>query len=638
MLRIDYETLSPVDLKKTGLHIYADHPETDAWCMGYAFDDEEVQIWIAGEELPERIRKHVEDGGLVGAWNATFELQIWNKIMVPRYGWPVLAPKQCRCTMMMSGAMSLPLGLDQAAEAIGLDHKKDKKGYMDMLRMSKPRKTIVDEDTGEITYTWWNEPERMERLYSYCKQDVAVERAMAKKLKPLSRFEQNLWRLDQKINNRGVPMDIASVKAMQAWAGEERGRLNIRMKEVSGGAVKSCSDVVGLTTFAGVTSVAKAQLAEDISSMKKGPKRLALKLRREFAKTSVKKLEAILIGTSVDQRMRGIFQMYGAISTGRWGGRRVQPQNLTRPAYGVEHEEIERRIAELDFSSLQDVADCLRALFAAPEGEAFVCADFSSIEAMVIAWFSNQEDVLEVFRRGEDIYKHTATGLFPWVDYDEVNSEQRQLGKVACLALGFQGAVGAFNSMASNYGVSLPDQQVKNIVRKWRESNGRIVDFWYHMERGATKAITRKGTVVEVGMVSFEHRHGHLWMTIPSGRKLCFPLAKVSIVHRPWGSGLGITYMGLNRVHGVERLNTYGGKLVENCVQATARDILAEAIFRVERAGYAVVMHVHDELVAELPDGGSLEEFSSLMAHKPDWAKNIPLAAHGWVGRRYRKD
>lgn len=625
-LRVDFETRSTIDLPKRGVHIYADDPNTDAWCMAYAFDDEPVELWVMGEDLPVNIREHIQGGGLLGAWNASFELAIWNNIMVPRHNWPRLSPEQCRCTMMMAGAMSLPLGLDRCAQAISLDIRKDQPGYSLMLRMSKPRKLDP--------LTWWDVPARLEKLHAYCKQDVEVERKIARKLKPLSDKEQALWVLDQEINNRGVPVDLPAVRDLIIWCAEERTRLDKAMSKLTKGRVKNCSDLVGLKAFTGAESVAKEPLNKLIE-LRDGPVQEALILRRDFAKTSTKKLNAFDTGTMDDGMMRGIFQFYGAVSTGRWAGRRVQPQNFPRPT--CKQPEIERRISERDMTSLQDVADCLRAMIAATEGQQLVCADFSAIEARALAWLAGEKKVLQAFLDELDLYKVAAAGIYG-VDYEDVSGDQRQVGKVATLALGYQGAKGAFNAMASGYGVKLKDSQVEKIVAAWREDNPKIVDYWYALERAAMKAIKNPGKKTKVGRTIFQFHHGHLWMKIPSGRIMCFPKAIIKTIDKPWGKGEAITYMGENTyTHKVERLSTYGGKICENITQAVARDLLAEALVRVEAAGYKVIMHIHDEAVAYLHEGGSLKEFESVMAETPAWADGLPLAAEGWVGRRYRK-
>jgi len=621
-LRIDFETRATVDLVARGIDIYADDPNTDAWCMGWAFNDEPVQMWRMGEPLPSQVREHVEAGGLVGAWNAAFELGIWNRVMVERHGWPRLRPEQCRCTMVMAAAMSLPLSLDKCAKALSLDITKDMPGHRLMMRVSKPRTTEP--------LIWWDDEDRLRRLEEYCAQDVEVERRIARKLLPLSATEQELWVLDQTINQRGVPVDLASVEWLIDWCKQERKRLNKQMFKVTGGQVRDCSDVAGLARYAGVQSVAKAALEEHLKSAT-GKIAAALQLRQEFAKTSTKKLEAFRRGTMPDGRMRGIFQFYGAESTGRWAGRRVQPQNMPRPTCG--QDEIERRLRERDFRSLRDVSDCLRAMIAAPQ---LVCADFSAIEARVLAWLSGQEDVLDVFREGGDLYKHAASGIYS-VTYGDVDKDQRQIGKVAVLALGYQGAVGAFNAMAQSYGVVLPKPKIERIVKGWRDANPKTVQWWADLENGAERAIRKRGKRIVAGGIPFRHAKGHLWLKLPSGRMLCFPRAKIGSVEKPWGTADGIKYVGENSyTRKVEWLTTYGGKIAENITQAVARDLLAAAMVRVEAAGHEVVMHVHDELVA-VKDGADLKEFEQLMAEAPEWAAGLPLAAEGWIGERYRK-
>ena len=629
ILRGDFETRATVDLPKQGVNIYAAHPDTDAWCLGYAFNYEPVEIWVMGEPCPERVRKHIEAGGLFSAWNAHFEIAIWNQIMVPRYGWPVLDVRQCRCSMMMAAAMSLPLGLDKAAQALGLKTAKDMAGHRLMMQVSRPRK--INEDG---TIVWWDDVSRRTRLYAYCKRDVEAERAAAAKLRPLRASEAELYVLDYEINQRGVPVDLKNVRYLMNWCDNERTRLDKEMRRVTKQQVKSCSDLFGLKTFTQVESVAKAPLGKAINRAT-GRVQEALILRREFAKTSTKKLEAFDRGTMSDGRMRGIFQMYGAESTGRWSGRRVQPQNFPRPT--CDQDEIERRINERDPGSLRGVSDCLRAMIAAPKSETLVCADFSSIEACGLAWMAGQENILEALIEGRDLYKIAAGDIYGKA-YDDVTKDQRQVGKVAVLALGYQGAKGAFNAMATGYGVKMKDEQVERIVKNWREANSHIVNWWYDLNRTALRAINTPGKKVTIGRAVFRHKHGHLWITLPSGRQLCFPKCRIGGVDKPWGREEGIIYKGENSfTHKVEWLSTYGGKIAENIVQALCRDLLAEAMVRVEAAGYRIVMHVHDEIVAMLHDGGSLEEFEEIMAEVPAWAEGMPIGAEGWTGARYRK-
>lgn len=340
-LHTDFESRSTIDLRTAGLDNYARHPTTDAWCMAFAFGDESVDLWAMGQRLPDRVRRHVESGGLVLAHNAAFELAIWNCIMVPRYGWPVLRPEQVRCTMAMAYAMGLPGALDNAAAAVGLEHQKDKKGYRLMLQMCRPRGFAPDGSP-----IWWDDPDKLEKLYDYCRQDVWTERELAHRLLPLSDSEQDLWLLDQRINNRGVMIDMGAVKAAMEIVQAEQDRLNARMREVTDGFVGACTQATALARWLRkkgvvVEGVAKAHVLDALDAEGLPSEcREALLLRQEAAKSSTAKLRAMREAVSADGRLRGMFQYHGA-HTGRWAGRRVQLQNIPRwpKDFGVEDAE-----------------------------------------------------------------------------------------------------------------------------------------------------------------------------------------------------------------------------------------------------------------------------------------------------------
>lgn len=347
MLHIDFETRSTVDLRKRGLHVYATHPTTDVWCMAWSLDEDEV-----GLVTPDRFTDgksdplpYIRNGVTVMAHNAAFELAIWNHIMVPRYGWPKLDVRQVRCTMAMAYAMSLPGALDKAAAAVGLDMRKDLAGHRLMLQMAKPKK-VHDDGTIE----WWDEPEKLERLYEYCRQDVRVERELEKRLLPLSDSEQDMWCIDQRINNRGVYVDLRAVQAAIAVVEYEQRRLNDAIFDATLGRVSTCSQVAKIREWleqqgVDVPSLAKADVTEALE-LPDLPKhcRHVLRLRQEAGRTSTAKLKAMVNAASEDGRVRGALQ-YHAAGTGRWGGRRVQPQNLPRPT--IEQAEIERALKVL---------------------------------------------------------------------------------------------------------------------------------------------------------------------------------------------------------------------------------------------------------------------------------------------------
>lgn len=348
-LHIDFETRSTVDLKTAGAHAYAEDASTDVWCMAYCFDDGPVHIHIPQMGHPEGLLPHtdftdyVRDGGIVVAHNAAFELAIWNRLMVPRYGWPKLDPRQVRCTMAMAMAMSLPASLENAAAAVGLDIGKDMDGRKLMLQMARPRATMNDG-----TLVWWDDEARRERLYAYCRQDVQVERQLEKRLLALVPDEQALWALDMEINDRGIQVDLPTIDKMLRAVEREKARLDRNMAKVTGGRVTACTQVGELEAWISEQGVEVDGLAKaDVTALLDRPTlppavRAALRLRREGARSSVAKLKAMRQGVCADGRARGILQ-YHAASTGRWGGRRLQPQNFPRPALG--QDEIERVVA-----------------------------------------------------------------------------------------------------------------------------------------------------------------------------------------------------------------------------------------------------------------------------------------------------
>lgn len=350
-LHIDFETRSACDLKAAGLDNYAKHPSTDAWCMAYAFDNEDVELWAptgfyhcsdGGWVTLDKVFAHVKAGGTVIAHNASFELAIWNNVMVPRYGWPKLNPEQCRCTMAMAYAMALPGALDNAAAAVGIGHRKDQAGSRLMMQMCRPRSTNPDG-----TYVWWDEPDKRQALYEYCKQDVRVERDLEKRLMPLSADEQALWVLDQKINDRGVYIDREAVEGAIRVVQAETDRLNAEMRAATDNFVGFCTETARITKWVqrqgvAIEGIAKADVLDALADVDTPPhvKRVLL-LRQEAGKSSTAKLRKMIESASSDNRLRGMLQYHGA-GTGRWAGRKVQLHNMPRPK--IEQEEIEAAI------------------------------------------------------------------------------------------------------------------------------------------------------------------------------------------------------------------------------------------------------------------------------------------------------
>lgn len=689
VLHLDFETYSDLDLVATGLHIYARGRHTDLWCAAFAFNEEPVQLWLPGQTVPERLFNHIEKGGDVWAHNASFEQEICNNVATRKYGWPWIYPDQLTCTMAMAYAMGLPGTLEKAAAALGVKEQKDMEGSRLMKQMCRPR--TIDPQSGQIT--WWNEADKVKRLSDYCVQDVHVERAIGRRMMKLSPYEKRVWLLDQKINSRGVTVDVPALMAATIMVEKEKDRLNREMRHVSHNQIATCQAVQQIKNFIkenshlkDLDSLAKQDVVE-LLGQKDLPERCVrvLELRQEAGKATAAKLEPMLSGAgSTDHRLRGCFQYSGA-NTRRWAGRRVQLHNLKRPKIsqdiindvltrlpkGMTSEEIDM----LYGSPLSVLSDCVRGFIRSAADHYLLANDFNAIEARVLAWLSGEEPVLETFRKDQDVYKLAAAIIFG-VSIQNVFEWQRQVGKVAILALGYGGGVGAFKTMAKGYGVSvapaLPalwaraDQSEREWVLQsyeqnkkryepitqeefvasdliktfWRKANPNIVSYWRGLEQAAMRAVLHPKEKVQCRSVSYLLNGSFLWCKLPSGGVICYPYPEIKSTTTPWGETKNaLTYMAEDgQTKQWLRFKTYGGSLAENITQAVARDLLADAMLRLEDKGYPVVVHVHDEIVCEMLAGkGDLDEASKVMCELPVWAKGLPVKAGGWIGTRYRK-
>jgi len=666
---LDLETRSSCDLKACGLDVYSKDPTTDVHCAAYAFDDEPVQIWTAAQPCPERLRQHIEAGGLVYAHNAAFEIALTNEVLAKRHDWPTLKPEQCRCTMCMAYAMALPGSLENAAPAVGLTERKDGLGKRVMLKLCKPN--VNDE-----FWTPETAPEDFRKLYAYCKTDVEVERALHHRLMELSEQEQAVWTLDHKINQNGILVDLVAIDKALALVAQEKTRLDGEILKVTGGVVGSCTEVQLLVKWiksqgVKITGLAKADVLDALGGDDLPPQvRNALELRKEAAKSSTAKLVAMRDRAAGDGRVRGIHQYHGA-STGRWAGRGVQTQNLPRCRPGIKPQDVEDIIAHLDSRDYVDtfygptldaLSDSLRGMIIAPPSKDLVAVDFSNVEGRVLAWLAGENWKLEAFKKfdrgvGPDIYKLAYSRSFG-IPVNEVTKEQRQIGKVMELALGYGGGVGAFQSMAKNYNVHFTDEQADQIKVAWRKAHPRIVAYWSELEAALYTLTSGRPMTVGLGYgpgrsVTFKKAGSFLWCQLPSKRVLCYPYPEIREVTTPWGEDKdALTYMTV--VSNVKakiladpsasgtwkRISTYGGSLAENVTQAVARDILAEAMLRLDQQGAKIVAHVHDEAVIEIAHDApedALKRIEAIFAEAPSWAVGLPLAAAGFRAKRYQK-
>nr|WP_068432507.1 DNA polymerase [Magnetospirillum sp. XM-1]CUW38818.1 Putative Phage-like DNA polymerase\ len=664
-LHFDIETRGAVDLRKTGVYVYAQDPSTAVWCACYAFGDEPVQVWVEGQPCPPRIVEHVLAGGAIYAHNAAFERILWEFVLGPKYGWPVPKLEQFFCTMAMASVMALPRGLGDAAKALGLDVQKDDAGRRVMLQMCKPRNNAAVRATGDAPI-WWNSAEKLEKLIAYCKIDVEVERALTQRLKPLSDEERAIYLLDQKLNDRGVLVDMAAVKAASVVVEATAAKLNKELAKLTRHAVTSASQVAKMVAWLREQGVQAEKLdkqtvgdliEEDEDLVVMGDPnamppvaRRVLEIRREAAKSSTAKLAAFAGRTCADGRMRANLLYHGA-STGRWSGQGAQLQNLPRPSLKPKQQEFALGLFADHSPELVDllvgppmsvVSDCLRGIIVAPEGMELMACDFSNIEGRVVAWLAGQNDLVELFRSGGKIYEEMAGFI-----YDKPASEitkdgiERQLGKTAVLGCGYGMGAAKFQATCEKQGIGIDDDLAKLAVAKYREKNDRIVAFWYDIEDAAIEAVRNPGQPVKHRHITYGFDGKYLRCLLPSGRKLWYARPRIEMDEKFFGKE-GLTYLGVNSLTkkwGVQR--TYGGRLVENITQAVARCLLASAMLRLEAAGYRSVLTVHDEIVAEVPEGwGSVSEMERLMSEVPAWAqvgRVLPVAAEGWRGKRYRK-
>lgn len=634
LMGIDIETYSSVPLPRCGVYRYCDAPDFEILLFSYALDDEPVQTidLASGETLPKEVVSALEDPGIIKvAYNAQFE-----RVCLSRYLGHWLDPHQWRCTMVMAAYLTLPGRLADAAVALGTTEKKMEEGK-DLIRYfsvpCKPTKT----NGGRTRNLPADAPEKWAVYKQYNAQDVETERAIRKALEkyPLPEREWAYYALDQQINDRGVRVDRLLVK--QAM------RVDQAFSEQ---AFQRAQELTGLENPGSVNQL-KAWLADQNMPMESLAKKLVqekakdaggvvadlLNLRLELSKTSVKKYEAIARCLCRDGRVHGLLQFYGASRTGRWAGRLVQAQNLPQnhlPDLNLAREMVktgDEQLIEILFGSVPNtLSELIRTAFIPKDGCRFIVADFSAIEARVLAWLANEEWVLDEFRGKGKIYEATASRMFhipqETIVKGHPNYEYRQKGKQATLSCGYGGGVGALKAM----GAKMPEEEMQPLVDAWRSANPNIVAFWGALDRAA-RTVIRKKTSVRVGKLILYWQDDKMFMRLPSGRKLCYQSPHFTA--NRFGSD-AIGYYAPSASGQMVVQETFGGKLAENATQAIARDILANALMTLEAHGYPVVFHIHDEAVIEMPIGeGSLEEACQLMAIAPDWAEGLPLRADG---------
>ncbi len=660
-LSIDFETRSAADLATCGAAAYAEHPSTEVVCLALKKHGQKPAIWFSpGFRFPEcpdwaalstiddnALRQMIAEADVIEAHNMEFEFNIWKNTM-PRYGFTIMLPlAKLHCSAAKAASCGFPRNLENACIAVGVAQRKDTEGAALMKKLCAPRKPTQDEQKADPDwrkhYFWNGTPEDFAREGLYCMQDVRAEEALSDALPDLSPVEHRIWLKSLIINDRGVGIDSRSVEALKVCTDVEREILVDEFKEIA--KIDSPTKIKELTEYLKENGVETNSLSEDaVSELLNSdldPKvRRALEIRLACSKSSTAKLTPMIEARNRDGRVRGSFLYYGTV-TGRWSSHRLQLHNMPRSGAA---EDVDACLAAFNRGDLELIrrdhkgvmaaaASCLRAMIIPAPGKDFVCADFSSIEGRVLAWLAGEETALDVYRGGRDPYKVNAAQIYG-VDYDAVSKDQRKVGKVAELELGFQCGVDKYQQKCAEFGVELTHEQADMIVRQWRSARPMTTSLWYELDKCAKNAIRNPGGVFTYKRVAFRRDGWLLQMRIPSGRTLCYRSPEIVPVEINGRQREEIWY--LNNKGNRDKL--YGGKLTENLTQAVARDLLANAIFNVEAHGYPVVLHVHDELVAEVPEGfGSVEELCELMCRLPPWADGLPLKAEGWRGKRYRK-
>jgi DNA polymerase len=652
---IDFETRSKAELKDVGLDIYANDPTTEVLCIAFGTQPNNVVV-----KKPEPIEHwdlllHVKEGGKIAAWNAMFEYAIWNCVCVPKYGWPPLKLEQCIDTMAIAASNNVPQALDDAGQLLDAKYQKDPIGKRLIQKLCKPNKK------GEFI----NDPELLSQLFEYCAQDVRTEMAIGSVLKPLTAHEMEVWYLTQRINLRGVPVAPNELQNAVLAVQRAQGALDDELLALTGCKPSERAKLLGWLNAQGadMTNMTAETVSAMLARNNLKPKvRRALELRQEGSQTSVAKY-AKMLEIQRDGKIRNTLVYHGA-STGRWASRGgLNLQNIARPT--ISDDEIERAIPKVfveGIGNMRDLASLVRSAIVAPTGKTFVDVDFSSIENRVGVYLAGQTDKVELFRKGLDEYKTFASSALYNIPYEEVTKDQRQIAKSAVLGCMFgQGAKGLV-AYAEGMGVRLTEIQSQNAVNAYRTDYKRVKTFWYECQSAAIQAIKQPGDMQSAfegrvefdknwdlnGMatkpakLSFLYAKDVLWMKLPSGRFICWRDPKVEDQLTPRGDMReGITVVNQNtftRKWGRNPL--IGSSIFQSAVQGTARDMLAEACLLLEKNDFEVLNLIHDEvlmLVDESQAESALDHVVKLMTTPPKWAKDFPLAAEGWVGKRYRK-
>lgn len=650
VMHLDLETYSDVDLFKHGVYAYAESPDFEILMIAYSVDGAPVTVIDLKNETHDGLdlimmdfEMNLEDPEVIKtAWNANFE-----RVCLANHFKRPMPPKQWSCDMVDATRVGLPASLQKCGEVLNIEKAKDISGKQLIRYFSVPCKP-TKANGGRTRNLPSHDPEKWNAFLKYCARDVEAEMEIADKIKSfeVSDFEQGLWSLDQMINDRGILLDTDLVAGAVALDIKAKVEDTLRAKRLTG--IDNPNSQQQLLKWfndegADIDNVRKDTIV-DVYKHHSGKLKQMAALRLDLSKTSVKKYTKMDMMACDDGRVRGAFQFFGASKTGRWAGRGVQLQNLTKHKLSDTQLDIARQlIKEQDFDTLDIIfkessqsllSQLVRTAFIAPPGHSFYVSDFSAIEARVIAWYAQEKWRLQVFKTHGKIYEASASQMFS-VPIEDITKDNplRQKGKVSELALGYQGGPGALKAMGA-LEMGLHEDELQGLVDTWRESNPQIVQFWKALQTAAIELIQSREPQYTHGL-KFYMKKGFMMIELPSGRSLAYP--KPRLKQNRWG-GQAIVFKGLDERNQWTDIDTYGGKLVENVVQATARDILGISMIRLHKKGYSIIGHVHDEVIIEAPEGQSIEVIEDIMGLPVEWAKDLPLAADGFVTPFYMKD
>lgn len=655
-VHLDFETRSFCDLRKRGVWPYMLDKTTQPLCLAYAIDDRAVKLWksvadprVKSDPLPPELLAAAANPEVqFFAHNAMFEYLMWNIVMHRLYGVPEIPLERWHCTAAMAAAMGLPRKLEEAAKIMGIANQKDMAGHRAMLKLCKPNKHgRWHEAAGDFDLT-----------YKYCKIDVEAERDLTKVLPELSPQEREVWLTDARINRRGVPIDIELAEAAVALDKKYGKLLELELLQLTGCHALSGKETARLaewlikqgvnlgTTEKGAAKLDKAEVAAVLKQDIPQHVRRVLEIRAELARSSISKYKA-MTDRAVDGRVHDCHMYHGA-GTGRWAGKAVQFQNV--PRVGFKGEELTElaaaAVTTLDPTVVQSVAGSvpetlvklLRPTVRASEGKTLAACDYSQIETRVLAWLAGVDWVLDTFRTGGDVYIEMASRIFV-TPPSKVTDEQRQLGKIAVLGLGYGMGWRKFRATCRLFNVDIDDDFAQRVVMIYRESHAGVTGFWKRMQYCALDAVRNPGTISASHNIAYKVVGRWMRCRLPSGRIISYCDPHIELEMADWGEEVEtLKYWSVDSYsHEWSPTKTYGGKLVENIVQAASRDVLAEALVKTDRLGYNPVFHVHDEIVCELSPGQTLEDLHRVMSEVPAWAKGCPIGAAGFQAKRYKK-